>query len=178
GYVQSNPTLNKYTLNVASGDVRFKSFSGNGDVLAGSDNNGVLNKITPGNGLYIEDSTLFLIQPEPADQGGNYQTYSAVLDEYQQGNPQEYVSESSISANIVWTRDSVGHYTATASYPIFYAPFTWLHSHPADPSGNVGATRLYRTSPTTLKLVVKDNNLNDTDVWRRITIEMRVFISG
>jgi hypothetical protein len=171
GSSSTDPSTNNYKLNVASGDVRFNSLSANGNVLAGSDNNGVVNKLIVGDNLSITDGTLNVAFTTP---GRKYNKFSGTIYGQGTGNPEYSMAEGGLGS-YGWTRDSPGHYTFTTVEPTFFPPYTWLHSHPSDPSGNVGATRLYVASPTTLKLVVKDNNLNDTDAWTRISIEMRMY---
>jgi hypothetical protein len=172
GSSTTNPTTNSYKLNVASGDVRFNSLSANGTVLASSDNNGVVSKLTVGDNLTITDGTLNGVHSIPGSR--RYDKLSGTLIGRGTGNPEASMAEGGLWS-YGWTRESVGHYTFTTVEPTFFPPYTWLHSHPSDASSNVGATRLYVASPTTLKLVVKDNNLNDTDTWQTISIEMRMY---
>ncbi|MBO9200593.1 MULTISPECIES: hypothetical protein [Niastella] len=167
---------NNYKLNVASGDVKVSSLSADGDVLVIADSNGVLKKVYMGNGLGIYEGYLYVLGPGADDPDHNLQKYTASLRLYQ--NEVISYTYTSNMGQIVWTRDSVGHYTGTISGDVFFQPFTWLHSSTNPDSDNIGATRLYATDTHTLKLVVKDSNLNDTDDWKDITIDIRIFVSG
>ncbi|OQP45904.1 hypothetical protein A4H97_32195 [Niastella yeongjuensis] len=167
---------NNYRLNVASGDVRVNGLSENGDVLVMADSNGVLKKIYMGYGLAIYDGYLYVNGAEEDDPDYNLQQYTASLRIYNQ-EVTAYAFKGQM--DIIWTRDSVGHYTGTVpDGDPFITPFTWLHSSTGPSSVNVGATRLYAPDAHTLKLVVKDGNFNDTDDWKDITIDIRIYISG
>lgn len=176
GSTPAVPASNPYKLNVASGDVCLKSIAAGWDyALAGSNNSGVLGKYEQGYGVYLWDGIVD-VNIEPPSQ--NYITRSAILSQTETGAPRTSPTKDGM-VDITWTRDSVGHYTGTVDGYAFYFPYTWLHSNPAsDPSGNVGYTRIYAYDLSTLKLVVKDNNLVDTDDWTEISIEMHLYISG
>lgn len=168
---------NNYRLNVASGDVRVNSLGGEGDVLVIADSNGVLKKVSLGNGFRIYDGFLYTRGAEAHDPDDRLQNYTASIRIYNKSELIPDVSKSDIG-QIVWTRNSVGHYTGTIGGDVFVKPFTWLHSGTNPRSVNVGASRLYAADAHTLKLVIKDSNFNDTDDWNNITIDIRIFVSG
>ena len=169
-----NATTNNYKLNVVNGDVRFNSLSANGDVLVGSDNNGVVSSVIPISNLYLEDNFL-KVMAEPVIK--RYTNYTAVLTQSGAGNPQAHVLENELGEQIVWTRDSPGHYTGTLIQGI-YPGSTWLHSYASDALGQLVNTRLYRSSNSnSIKLVVKDENFESKDGWQ-ISVEIRLFFLG
>ncbi|THU36927.1 hypothetical protein FAM09_18360 [Niastella caeni] len=166
-----NATTNPYKLNVVSGDVRFNSLAGEGYVLTGCDNNGVFNKVYVGENLYIEEGTLNAVS---ANQDKPYGEYIAILSQSGTNDPVVRVLENSDPNDIVWTRDSTGSYTGYREYG-FSGGYNWFHSNPSDPTGNVAATRLYKTSAHTVRLVVKDGTLTNKDGWSHITVEIRYY---
>jgi len=169
------PASNQYKLNVTSGDVGFKSIAASWDyALAGSNNSGVLGKFEQGYGIYLWEGLVDVSISPPRH---NYITRSAILSKNGTDAPSTNPTKDGMP-DIIWTRDSVGHYTGTTEDGGFYLPFTWLHTNSSDPSGNVGYTRIYVADVGTLKLIVKDNNLVDTDDWTEISIEMHLYISG
>lgn len=168
---------NNYRLNVANGDVRVNSLAGEGDVLVIADSNGVLKKVSLGNGLRIDEGFLYTLAAQANDPDARLQNYTASLSIYNKSELSPYIYNSNMG-QIVWTRDSVGHYTGTINGDVFVKPFTWLHSSTSPRSVNIGASRLYAADAHTLKLVIKDSNFNDTDDWNDITIDVRIFVSG
>ena len=165
---------NNYKLNVFNGDVRFNSLSGEGDLLAGSNNDGVITKIFPGANIYVENGQLNASNRLPYLDG--YNRYIAVLTQSGQGDPVVQVIANHLGEDITWTRTSTGNYVGSLQTGTIDPLLMWLSSHPSDPSGNVVNTRLYQSGANTLNLNVKGNAMVDRDDWSQITVEIRRYI--
>lgn len=169
-----NATINPYKLNVTNGDVRFGLLADAewGEVLAGVDNDGKIKKILPGN-VYPWEGILYA---EQSGSSRNYERYLATLTQSGTNDPVVTVLENTMGLELDWVRDSTGNYKAFAEYRFWEG--TLLHSYPADPSGNVLSSRLYRKDGSTLILVVKDSAMASKDGWSQITIEVIQYILG
>ncbi|THU36929.1 hypothetical protein FAM09_18370 [Niastella caeni] len=165
-----NATENPYSLNVASGNVRINSLSGSGDILVGCDNNGVLTKLALGDNIYLEEGSLNVVSPP---QGGATWEYVAIASQTGQNSPSMHTLENNMG-NIVWTRNSTGNYTGTLVGGFGYQ--IWFKSEASDENGNAVFTRLFRSSGSTVTLIVKDGTLANTDNWQNISIEIKQWI--
>jgi hypothetical protein len=162
-----NATINPYQLNVASGDVRFNSLSGYeyDDVLAGSDNNGVVKQITLGDNIYFEDNTLNVLPHN------EFPKYVALLSQTGQNNPTAVVLENTMG-NVTWSRTATGNYSFnTEAFGYF-----WITTEASDENGNVVSTHMFTTGYNKGTLIVKNNTLSNTDGWKNISVEIRYML--
>ena len=170
-----NANTNTYKLNVANGLVGFSSLSGAGDILAGSDNTGVVGKVIPTSNLFIADSTLTISPPQPVRK--KYLTYTAILTQSGTNDPQVRILENDLGENMAWIRDSAGHYTGSV-VQFVSSGTSWFHSQAIDLNGIFWTTRLYRGSDShSVKLVVKDTDYQGSDGWQ-ILVEIRLYQLG
>ncbi len=165
---------NNYRLNVGTGTARFGRLAGFEDGLLGSDNNGVLRRIGIGNNLFYAEGYLQLNDPFG---GGNQDAYHLEhVGQLQQSGtnaPSEMVFEGEA---FQWARIAPGVYTATTE-DTFSSGFMWFKSGASDQDGNAVFTKLYQSSTNTFTLVVKDANMNNTDNWDGISIEVRQYMA-
>jgi hypothetical protein len=166
-------TSNEYGLNVASGDIHIGNLANSGDVLLGYDNNGVLRKLQLGPNLSFSEGGLWLNSPSDPDDGQYiFNLHRGIMLETSPGVHSEWVFEG---YSYQWTRVATGVYTATIN-GTFAQGWTWLKSEASDEYGNAVYTRLYRSGSNTLTLIVKDANMNNTDNWSGISIEVKTYI--
>ncbi|MFL5743474.1 MAG: hypothetical protein ACJ751_02330, partial [Niastella sp.] len=165
-----NETTNPYRLNVADGDVRINSLSGGGDVLVGSDNNGVLTKLQLGENLYMVDGRLNVVYPSTRQ---TYWQYMAVLSQEGTTAPGGFAFINNMG-NIQWTRVATGVYTATL-VGAFASGFTFFRSEASDENGHAAFVKMYRNGNGTVTMVVKDESRNNTDNWKGISVEIKEY---
>jgi hypothetical protein len=164
-----NATTNPYRLNVEDGEVRFNGLAGSGDGVVGIDINGKLGKLILSENIFIQDGILNVVNPSPYVQ---YKKYFAILSQSGQNNPGGYAHERSF--DITWTRNSTGNYTGTLIDDSL-STRTVLHAEASDEAGNVFIAQLFKTSPTTVTLIVKNEALNNIDGWTSLSIEIKTY---
>jgi hypothetical protein len=159
-------TSNPYKLNVTSGDVRFNSLAGSGNILVASDNNGVLKKITLGQNLSMNNGIL-----NANTQPGGYTKYVAQLSQSGQNNPSVWNWENTLGVALTWTRDSTGNYSATVPDGVTL----WFNTNASDVTGRAVMTRMFKSATNKVTLVVKDGTLTNIDDWSGISVEIRAY---
>lgn len=118
-----------------------------------------------------------LIPPTPT---APYKVYTALLNQTATNNPTAAVLENTTGGTIVWTRDSVGTYTATITGSIFTASktFVFMQINRTIP-GSWGLQYIVgRLSNNTVSLLVKrsDSTSTSVDGYLAVTpIEIRIY---
>ena len=162
-----NATENPYRLNVAEGNVRFESLAGSGNVLVGSNNDGVLYKIKPGEGLNIKDGFLYANIPAKID---TIRKYYAVITQSGQDTLIANAWENTVG-EIIWTRTNEGYYTGTVMGSI--NEIRLFNAEASDVAGNKLSISLYSSDENTVTLNVTNSAGFNTDAWTTISIEIR-----